>query len=266
MQASFLALSACATTPAITESEAGQDASQGAVAREVIAALGTELALHLPPNASPPLPAVLMFHSALGNTAAVRGHADALAELGFAVCVLDFYEGRVASDVEEGRRLRDEANNRLPELTTLVEGAHEALASDPRVQAHRRYLLGWSYGAAWATFAAGFLDRVSGVVAISGEAFSGDPTLIERYSAPLFLVGAAEDTEPSPETLHEVRDAVRDRGGEASVVIVEAAHGFMEPTHPGYAKQPSDRAWAAIVEFLNTHERAEQGAEPGSSI
>ena len=211
---------------------------------------GTDLSLHLPSNTSAPLPAVLMFHSALGLTDAVRSYADALAERGFAVCVLDFYDGRVASSVEAARELRDEANARLPALTTLVERAYDELRIDPRVQADRRYLLGWSYGGAWATYAAGFLESVSGVVAISGEAFSGDETLLDRYAVPLLMVGAANDTEPTPERLDEIRDAIVERGGTASVLVVDAEHGFMEPSHPGYAEPSANQAWSAIVEAL----------------
>jgi dienelactone hydrolase len=247
----FIALSTgCATPPSPAGTRTTQD-TPTPTRRATLTVDGTDLSLHLPSTATPPLPAVLMFHSAMGPTDAVRGYADALTEAGFAACVLDFYGGRVAENVEQAVALRDDANDRLPELTALVQHTGAALRSDPRVLAPRLYLVGWSYGGAWATFAAADLERVSGVVAIYGEAFSGNPTLIERDSAPLLMVGATEDTEPSPDTLHELRDAIRDRGNAASVLIVEAGHGFMEPNHPGYAKQPAARAWAAVVEFLN---------------
>ncbi len=58
---------------------------------------------------------------------------------------------------------------------------------------------------AWVTYAAGGLDEVAGVVAIYGEAFSGAPTLYERFSAPLLLIVATEDTEPAPAALHVSR-------------------------------------------------------------
>lgn len=243
----------CATKP----SRAGTRASHGPTTsrRVSLNVDGIDVALHLPANATAPLPAVLMFHSALGPTDAVRRYADALAEEGFAVCVLDFYGGLVAENVEQGRALRDDANDRLSDLTRLVQRTYAALRIDPRVLAQRRYLLGWSYGGAWATNAAAGLDDVAGVVAIYGEAFSGAPTLVERFSAPLLLLGATQDTEPSPATLYEVRDSLVLRGVSASVVLVDAGHGFMEPIHPGHAKPSADRAWTALVEFLHALER-----------
>ena len=132
---------------------------------------GTDLSLYLPANASPPLPAVLVFHSALGPTQAVHNYAAALAKDGFAACVLDLYEGQVADNASQATALRDNANARLPALTNLITRTYSSLRSDPRVFAPRRYLLGWSYGGAWATYAAGFLEDVAGVVAIYGHAF-----------------------------------------------------------------------------------------------
>jgi hypothetical protein len=35
----------------------------------------------------------------------------------------------------------------------------------------------------------------------------------------------------------------------------------MEPTHPGHAKQPADRAWTTVVEFLHALED-DAGASP----
>lgn len=195
-----------------------------------------------------------MFHSAMGPTDAVRRYADALAEAGFAVCVLDFYGGRMAENVDQAVALRDDANGRLPELTSLVRSTYEALRSDPRVSASRRYLVGWSYGGAWATYAAGFLDDVAGVVAIYGEAFSGESRLYERYSGPLLLIGATRDTEPTPAALQRVRETLVARGESVSMVLVDADHGFMEPSHPGHATRSADRAWTTVVEFLDARE------------
>ena len=243
----------CATRPSSVIPEAPQDATT-AVERVTLHVDGAELGLHLSSDATPPLPAVLMFHSAMGPTDAVRRYADALAEDGFAVCVLDFYGGNVAQNVEQAVALRDDANGRLPALTSLARSTYGMLRTDPRVLAKRRYLLGWSYGAAWATYAAGLLDDVTGVVAIYGEAFSGDPTLYERFSVPLLMLGATQDTEPSATALHEVRHTLARRGVSASVVLVDADHGFMEPNHPGYAKQSADRAWRTVVEFLDALE------------
>lgn len=216
---------------------------------------GVELSLHLPNHATAPLAAVLVFHSAMGRTASVLDHADALARAGYAACVLDFYDGHVASSLDEGRALRGRANTRNAELTELVAGAWAKLRSDPRIAAERRFLLGWSYGAAWATFAAGSLEGVSGVVAFYGEAFGTAPALYERFTAPVLLVGATGDTGPSPKRLREVQETLAAQGTNVSVLLVDGQHGFMERTHPGYREQIARIAWEAALRFLRVQRR-----------
>jgi carboxymethylenebutenolidase len=224
---------------------------RGPVQRVVLTVDDTELALHLPRDVAPPLPAVLLFHSAMGPTDGVRAYADALADHGYAACVLDFYGGRVASDLRAARALRDEANARNPELTRLVLSAYSELASDPRVRARRRFLLGWSYGGAWAKFAAGALPDVSGVVAVYGEAFGDDEARYDLVPAPLLLVGATGDSEPSPERLRTVERELAERGKAVSLVMLDEKHGFMEPAHPNFSRPAADQAWTAIVRFLD---------------
>jgi carboxymethylenebutenolidase len=229
----------------------GEPEAAASVARTVLNIEGTKLALHLPKKATPPLPAVLIFHSAMGRTNAVLGYADSLARRGYAACALDFYDGQVATSLEQATRLRDQANGRNEKLQALVAAAFAGLQSDPRVQARRRVLLGWSYGGAWATHTAGYLDDVSGVIAIYGEAFSDDPTLYERIDAPLLLVGGTADTTPSPKALREIEATLIERGIAVSLALFQGKHGFMEPTHPGYSERPAGRAWDAILQFLH---------------
>ncbi|HEV8247320.1 MAG TPA: dienelactone hydrolase family protein, partial [Polyangiaceae bacterium] len=162
------------------------------------------LSLHLPGDLSAPLPSVLVFHSAMGRTESVLGWCDRLAERGFAAVALDFYDGKVATSLEEARTLRDSANSRAPRLRELIEQAYRQMHDDPQIHSTKRFLLGWSYGAAWATTASGFLPDVSGVVAYYGEAFSDNPSSYQSLHAPFLFVGAARDSEPTPDRLRAV--------------------------------------------------------------
>jgi carboxymethylenebutenolidase len=229
----------------------GEHEAVSAVERTVLNIEGTKHALRLPKNKTPPLPAVLIFHSAMGRTDAVLAYADALARRGYAACALDFYDGEVATSLEQAKKLRDEANQQNARLQALVDKTFAGLRSDPRIQARRRVLLGWSYGGAWATHAAGTLDDVSGVIAIYGEAFSSDPTLYERFEAPMLLIGGAFDSSPSPKALREIEAKLFERGVSVSIVLLAGKHGFMEPTHPGHSERAASQAWDAIVGFLH---------------
>jgi dienelactone hydrolase len=208
---------------------------------------------------------VIILHSALGRTESVLDYAAALAERGFAVYALDFFAGKSATTPSEGRPLRDEANTRAPQLEALVTDAYERLATDNAIQAQERYLVGWSYGAAWATHMAGVLPRLSGVVAYYGEAFSNEETLAERISAPILFVGATRDDSPPPTTLKNVEANLRENGKVATLLLLDAGHGFAERRHPGFDERASVSAFAEVLRFLRNPENAGEGTHESSS-
>jgi len=141
------------------------------IERATIVVGSKQFSLHLPISSKPPLPSVLVFHSAVGRTDSVLEWCDELARAGFGAVALDFYDGRIANTPADSKALRDSANSREAELQRVVEQTYDSLQSDPRLRSQTRFLLGWSFGAAWATFASSFLPDVKGVVAYYGEDF-----------------------------------------------------------------------------------------------
>jgi carboxymethylenebutenolidase len=214
-----------------------------------------QFSLHLPVSSKPPLPSVLVFHSAIGRTDSVLDWCDALDQAGFAAVALDFYDGRTASTADDSRALRDSANSRASELQGLVEQTYNSLQSDPRLRSQERFLLGWSFGAAWATFASGFLPNVTGVVAYYGEDFGMDPSLYDKVSAPILFIGAQQDTDPTPKRLQQIVEKLKSRGKTAELVLVNAMHGFAERRHDGYDAATALESWKQAMHFLTSHQR-----------
>ncbi len=208
---------------------------------------GTNVRVVLPAGAKPPLPAVIMLHSAFGRTPGVLESASALAKHGYAVYALDFFHGQTARDTTRARELAKDASSHSAELEHVASDAYARLATDPRVQAKQRFLLGWSFGAAWSTYLAGQLPDVSGVVAFYGEALSSNPKLYESVRAPMLLIGGTRDPGVTPDTLR----AIAAKKSNAKLFFVDAAHGFCEPRHPGYDQKAADRAWSAALGFLD---------------
>ena len=235
-----------------------QPASVGAAGRFRV--LRTQLqvaehgwALHLPREVPPPLPGALVLHSARGRTESVLAFCDRLASRGIAALAVDFFEGRVARGSADAMALRDAANQRSERLEELSVLAFEQLQADPRVASRSRFLVGWSYGAAWATYLAPKLPGLNGVIAYYGQAFSED---VERYrgmSAPVLLIGGQSDQQPSPERLRGVQRELLVRGVQVELRFVEAGHGFAERSHPGYREAARLQAERAALEFLDEH-------------
>lgn len=224
-----------------------------AVERSHLIVGGQRLALHLPQGREAPVPSVLVFHSAMGRTESVLEWCDRLAERGFAAVALDFYGERIAKSPAEGRVLRDSANERSALLKGTVEQAWEEMQNDDRLRSSKRFLLGWSFGGAWATYSSGFLSDISGVVAFYGEAFTDDQDLVNVLQAPILFVGGENDTTPTPSTLQEIVARLESNGKVAELLLVRAGHGFAERNHPGYNPEVADDAWNAVIRFLEAN-------------
>jgi dienelactone hydrolase len=222
------------------------------VERSFLLVGGRELALHLPRGRVAPMPSVLVFHSAMGRTESVLDWCDRLAERGFAAVALDFYNGRTAVSLEEGRRLRDSANDRSTLLREIVAQAWTEMHNDARLRSAERFLLGWSYGAGWATYSSGFLPEVTGVVAFYGHAFTDNPNLHSSLHAPILFIGGEADTAPPPGELQDVVRQLNTNGKLAEVFLVSAGHGFAERGHPGYNHDAAEEAWDKVTEFLES--------------
>lgn len=238
------------TTEAAHEHPRPSEPQRHRVQHEVLTVETRQFELRLPQGRATPLPSVLVLHSAMGRTNSVLTWCDRLAAAGYAAVAFDFYEGKTASSPEQAIELRDWANTRAQATKATIERTWDALRNDPRIVASHRFLLGWSFGAAWATHASGFLPEVSGVVALYGEGFSDDPALFDRSHAPILFVGARRDGNPTPDTLRQVVDALSSRGKQTELALFDAGHGFAERTHPGYDPAAAEQSWRTVLEVL----------------
>lgn len=234
-----------------TEVQPPQRRPSYTVSRSTLLVQGQQVSLHVPIGRNAPLPTVLVFHSARGRTESVLQSCDRLAAHGIAAAALDFYDGRVASSHDEAILLRDSANSHAEQLVEVVKQAYDRLQSESLLQSECRFLLGGSFGGAWATFAAGFLPEVKGVVALYGEALTDSPDLYERLHSPIFLIGAKRDTNPAPGQLSKIVKVLREHEQNAKLLILPADHGFIEREHPGYDHKAAETAWLRAIEFID---------------
>lgn len=189
------------------------------------------------------MPGVVLLPSALGARPAIVGYADDVAEEGDTVLALDIIDGQVPDTQEQATKLRDEANERASELGSSVERAYQTLSTDERIRVTRRYFVGWSFGAAWAIYAASRLQNLSGTVAYYGQNFTEGQSMCEQVECPLLLIGGLEDDRPSPDQLREVAQGLREHGKSVELLLVRGRRGFAEPTVPAYDKAFADEAW-----------------------
>jgi dienelactone hydrolase len=239
---SGLAAPACAAEPSASENvlrktfeTAGSIVARGPhIAMEVrTESLTLTGELRLPRGAGP-FPAVILAHGCMGNGYAENTWEPQLRQWGYATFVVDSLGGRHLKEVcREFWKLY--AVQRVPD----VYGALRRLATDPRIDANRIALMGFSHGGiaalsaatAWArdTFAAQGQPRFRAFFAVYPYCNAIVPEY-DTISAPLRIhAGALDDWTPAA-PCERLSTELRRRGFDADTTVhPDAHHAFDAP-------------------------------------
>jgi carboxymethylenebutenolidase len=80
--------------------------------------------------------------------------------------------------------------------------------------------------------------------------------LVPRLECPLLAVGGADDTNPSPEHMAELRSRLDAGGKDFEMEIFEnASHAFFDDSRPSYVPEAAERLWPRMLDFLGRHLR-----------
>jgi carboxymethylenebutenolidase len=202
----------------------------------------------MPVGVGAPMPGIVVMHTARGLNRDIQLWTDRLAEEGYAAIAVDLYNGRSADRTEEALALRDEANKRPEENKAIIRGAYEYLASDSRIRATRRALVGWSYGAGWATLMASELPDVSAVIAHYGVADVALERAAQIQSSLLLICG---DRDEARDDMTEFATSLKTAGKRVQAVWTHADHGFVDPSNANYDGPAAERTYAEVRQFLN---------------
>lgn len=91
-----------------------------------------------------PAPGILVFHAWWGLNAFMRQLADRLSESGFAVLALDYYQGAVATGIEQAEALCSQVDRKV--MYGLARQALERLLAYEFVQPRQAAVMGFSLG------------------------------------------------------------------------------------------------------------------------
>jgi carboxymethylenebutenolidase len=210
---------------------------------------GSRAYLTVPVGVSAPMPGIVVMHTSRGLNRDIQLWTDRLAEEGYAAIAIDFYNGRSADRREEAVALRDDANKRPDENKALVRAAYDYLASDPRIRATRRALVGWSYGAGWATLMATQLPDVRAVVAHYGVPDLLGPEKVTKIQSPILLICGDRDEESADVTAFAT--SLKAAGKPVQVVWAHADHGFVDASNANYDGTAAERSYAEVRRFLD---------------
>ena len=171
---------------------------------------GSTARLYVSGDFVPGAPGVLVLHAWWGLNDDAVAYADRLAAAGFAVTAPDMMGGQVASTIEDAERLSGaaESPDTEPSVEAIALAAVDDLANRLGPTA-RLGVLGWSFGAAYATLLPAERDRLVASVVYYGV-YTGPH--IDRSKAAVLGHFAETDQFESDEGIAELEDSLRGGG------------------------------------------------------
>jgi carboxymethylenebutenolidase len=215
--------------------------------------------LYVAGDVRPGAAGVVVLHPWWGLNDDVIAYVDKLAGAGFAVTAPDMFDGQVASTIEDAERLSGaaERGDAEPSVEAIALAAVDDLA-ERLGPASRLGVLGFSFGAAYATLLPAERDRLVASVDYYGV-YTGPH--IDRSSAAVLGHFAEADQFESDEGIAELEDTLRAAGREVTIHRYPGTgHWFAEPSREAYRAEAADLAFERTVAFFQRHLSAGQPA------
>jgi carboxymethylenebutenolidase len=217
---------------------------------EEIELAGAKAYLSLPEDAAGPLPAVIVIHEWWGLNQHIKYWADRLAADGYAALAVDLYAGEVAETPEDAMKLMkgvDEARG-----LEIIKAAHAHLASDERIKASKRGVIGWCFGGGWSLQTAINVTELDAAIIYYGRLVE-DEKQLSTIEAPLMGVFGNQDQGIPVEAVDGFEAAVKKAGKDIEVHRYDANHAFANPSSARYDHESATQAWEKTQAFFAEH-------------
>lgn len=211
------------------------------------------------PDAPAPLPAVLIFHDALGMGAQVRDSAERLCAAGYAALVADFYgAGADPADVATTAP-RFEAMLHHPErLRARARAWFDHAAALPMVASERVAAIGYCFGGRCALELARSGAPVAATVSYHGLLTTHAPAERGAICGPVAVYTGAHDPFVPAADVAALQAEMQDAGADIRLTVYpDAAHSFTNPDadrlgRDGIAYHPAAHrdSWAGTLALL----------------
>lgn len=208
---------------------------------------------HLPDSLG--APAVIVCMHAPGIDEFIEEILRRLAGAGFAAYAPDLYHRQEDSSADPMTRLSLLTD---AELQADLSGVHEYVLRQGHVGVG---IIGFCMGGRIALIGASVLAPLAAAVSFYGGFVRdswglGAPPIerVDSIDCPLLMIGGSLDTNPSPQDIEDLSNALDDADKVYEVEMYEGVgHAFLNFSRPGYQEDTAMRAWQSCERFLKQH-------------
>lgn len=201
------------------------------------------------PSGSSLWPGVVVIQEWWGLDDHIKSIADRFAAAGFAAIAPDLYNGQVATEPDEARKLRmalvwDEA-------LAVIQGAINHLVGQSQVSPKKVGVTGFCMGGGLTWHAAAKLDHVGAAVPFYGGGPEMSDEEVARIGAPVLAIFGELDQGVSPQVANQ-RAGQMDRAGikHETIIYPNAQHAFFNDTRAACNPEAAADAWQRMLNFF----------------
>jgi dienelactone hydrolase len=210
-----------------------------------------------------PRPGVVLVHDAFGVGEYMKGKAEAVAELGYAVLAADLWgDGAQLREESEIRPMIGRFANDRTSWMGRLERAHSTLTTQPDVDPKRIAVVGYCFGGTSVLEYLRTVGKVKGVVNFHGglDLVGTDWNSYENTRGKALILTGADDPMAKTATVLDLQKNLTAAGVDWEVnVYGNTKHGFTRPESDrankpeviAYSPQSDRRSWAAMRRFLD---------------
>jgi carboxymethylenebutenolidase len=240
-----------AATGPLTEAEfkalhAPPTEAQVTLRGEMIELTGGKAYLSLPRGAGPH-PGIIVIHEWWGLNDHIKHWADRLATAGYAALAVDLYGGVVATTPDEAMKVMKAVDQQ--KALGVITAGFDFLASDTRIMATKRAVIGWCFGGAYSLQTALAMPNLDGAIIYYGQ-LETDPKKLAAIKARVLGIFGKRDKGIPPQKVAEFAAALTQAGVRHDIHEYDAEHAFANPSNPRYDEQASADAWTHVLAFL----------------
>jgi carboxymethylenebutenolidase len=199
------------------------------------------------PEGKGPFPGIVVIHEWWGLNANIEHWADRLATAGWAAVAVDLYRGAVATT-------RDEAMAAVKAVEpdharATIKAAIDFLATDPRIAAKTRAVIGWCFGGGWSLQSAIAFPELNGAIIYYGQ-LETDPDKLAAIRGRVLGIFGDKDKGIPPEVVNQFDAALGRTRVWHRILRYDADHAFANPSNPKYDETAAAAAWRRVLAFL----------------
>jgi len=193
---------------------------------------------------------IIVIHEFWGLNKQIKNEADKMAAAGFTVLAIDLYEGSVAQNVDEARKLKEGVKN-----DETIANLKDAISYLEKSGINRKKTAIWGF-----CFGGGvaFKAATNGVTAGAYIVYYGrvtdDQAVLAKIQSPLLGIFGGKDESIPQNLVERFHKTLHDLNKPHEVYIYpEAGHAFANEERERYHESSTKDAWSHTIMFLNKY-------------